>query len=37
MKYIDLPENIETKFFVLDKGALVAVPEVLQKAFPGRG
>ena len=36
MKYIDLPENIETKFFVLDKGALVAVPEVLQKAFPGR-
>ena len=36
MKYIDLPENIETKFFVLDKGALAAVPEVLQKAFPGR-
>lgn len=36
MKYITLPENIETKFFVLDKGALAAVPEVLQKAFPGR-
>ena len=35
MKYITLPENIETKIFVLDKGALAAVPEVLQKAFPG--
>ena len=36
MRYIKLPENIETKVFVLDNGAINAVPEVLNTAFPGR-
>ena len=35
MRYITLPENIETGYFVLDNGALAAVPEVIKKAFPG--
>lgn len=36
MRYIELPENIETKIFVLDNGAINAVPEVLDTAFPDR-
>ena len=36
MRYITLPENIETKVFVLDSNALTETPKVLQKYFPGR-
>ena len=36
MRYIALPENIETKVFVLDSNALTETPKVLQKYFPGR-
>ena len=36
MRYITLPENIETKVFVLDSNALTETPEVLQKYFPGK-
>ena len=36
MRYITLPENIETKVFVLDSGALDETPTVLQKYFPAR-
>ena len=31
MRYITLPENIETKVFVLDSNALTETPKVLQK------
>ncbi len=36
MRYIKLPENIETKVFVLDSNALTETPKVLQKYFPGK-
>ena len=36
MRYISLPENIETKVFVLDSNALAETPVVLKKYFPGR-
>ena len=36
MRYITLPENIETKVFVLDSNALTETPKVLQKYFPGK-
>ena len=36
MRYITLPENIETKVFVLDSGALAETPNVLKQYFPGR-
>ena len=35
MRYISLPENIDTKVFVLDAGAITETPEVLQKYFSG--
>ena len=36
MRYITLPENIETEVFVLDSNAITETPAVLQKYFPGR-
>lgn len=36
MKRVQLPAGLETVCFVLDHGALKAVPEVLQEYFPGR-
>ncbi len=33
MRYITLPEDIETKIFVLDSGAITETPAVLKKAF----
>ena len=36
MRYISLPENIETKVFVLDSNALAETPVVLKKYFPGK-
>ena len=35
MRYITLPENIETKVFVLDSNAIAETPAVLTKHFPG--
>ena len=35
MRYITLPENIETKVFVLDSNAISETPAVLNGHFPG--
>ena len=35
MRYITLPENIETKVFVLDSNAITETPTVLKQHFPG--
>ncbi|MBE6380947.1 MAG: sn-glycerol-1-phosphate dehydrogenase [Lentisphaerae bacterium] len=35
MRYINLPENIATKVFVLDSGALAETPAVLKNHFSG--
>ena len=34
MRYITLPENIETKVFVLDSNAITETPTVLTQHFP---
>ena len=36
MRYISLPDNIETEVFVLDRCALAETPQVLKKYFPAR-
>lgn len=36
MKTIAMPPGLETKFFILDSGALDFLPELLETAFPGK-
>ena len=36
MNYIKLPENIETKVFVLDSGAVTETANVLKQHFTGK-
>ena len=36
MNFIQIPEGMETKFFVMDEHALKDVPELLNIAFPGK-
>ena len=36
MNFIQIPEGMETKYFVMDEHALHDVPELLNLAFPGK-
>ena len=36
MNFIEIPEGMETKYFVMDEHALKDVPELLKLVFPGK-